>query len=138
MNAEQIARKAMDAFNRHDADGFAALYSDTVTAFDPQYNSPLKGREAVRKDIEAFFRAFPDIHATIDHLLANGNSAAFEVTMSGTHQGPLISPTGDIAPTNQGIELRGGRFIRVNAEGQIIDCNRYYDLAGIMVQLGLA
>jgi steroid delta-isomerase-like uncharacterized protein len=137
MNAEDVARKAIDAFNRHDAEGFAALYSEHATAFDPQYDAPLTGRAAIRNDIEAFFRAFPDAHASMSTVLTNGEAVAFEVTMHGTHQGPLISPTGEIPPTNQRIELRGGRFIRIDQSGEIVECNRYYDLAGVMVQLGL-
>ncbi len=138
MKAEEAARKSIDAFNQHDAEAFAALYSDSATAYDPQYAEPLRGREAIQQDIEAFFRAFPDVQASISNVLTNGNGVAFEVTVNGTHQGPLVTPTGDIPPTHQRIELRGGRFIRVDAEGRIIECNRYYDLAGIMVQLGLA
>lgn len=134
---QETVKKSMDAFNRHDANAYAALYATEATAYDPQYPEPLKGREAIQKDIEDFFQAFPDVQATVVNVLVSGDTAAFEVEMSGTHKGPLVSPTGSIPATNRRMEMRGGRFERVDAQGQITECNRYYDLAGIMQQLGL-
>lgn len=133
----KIAKKEVDAFNRHDADAFAAGYTDGATAYDPQYPEPLKGREAIRKDIADFFTAFPDVQAKVLNTVISGNSIAFEVEMSGTHKGPLITPTGTIPATNKHMKMLGGRFMRINSRGQITECNRYYDLAGIMMQLGL-
>lgn len=133
----EIAKKEGDAINRHDADAYASGYTADATAYDPQYPELLKGREAIRKDIVDFFTAFPDVQSKVLNIVANGNALAFEVEMSGTHKGPLITPTGTIPATNKHIQMRGGRFMRINSQGQITECNRYYDLAGIMQQLGL-
>lgn len=135
--SQETVTKAIDAFNRHDANAFAALYTAEATAYDPQYPEPLKGRESIRKDIEDFFQAFPDVQATVVNTVVSGQTVAFEVQVRGTHKGPLVTPTGSIPATNQRMEMRGGRFIRVDAQGQITECNRYYDLSGIMMQLGL-
>lgn len=138
MPAQDIAKKALDAFNRHDAEAFAALYTEDAVAPDPQYAEPLRGRPAIRKDIEAFFHAFPDVQATvIGEILFDDDNAAFEVQITGTHTGPLVTPDGPVPPTNRRVQISGGRFIRVNRQGLITDCRRYYDMAGIMAQLGL-
>jgi steroid delta-isomerase-like uncharacterized protein len=133
----EIAKKEGDAINRHDADAYAAGYSADATAYDPQYPESLKGREAIRQDIVDFFTAFPDVQSKVLSFVTNGDILAFEVEMSGTHKGPLITPNGAIPATNKSMQMRGARFMRVNSQGQIIECNRYYDLAGIMMQLGL-
>jgi len=133
----QIAKKEGDAINRHDADAYAAGYAADATAYDPQYPELLKGREAIRKDIVDFFTAFPDVQAKVLSIVVSDNTLAFEVEMSGTHKGPLLTPTGTIPATNKPMQMRGGRFMRINAEGMIVECNRYYDLLGIMYQLGL-
>lgn len=127
----------MEAITNHDADAFAKLYDDNAVAFDPQYPKPLKGKAEVKKDIEDFFVAFPDIRAKVMSIIPNGNLIASEVLMTGTHKGPLVSLSGPIPPTNKPVEFRIGRFIQVNEQGLIVECNRYYDLAGIMMQLGL-
>jgi steroid delta-isomerase-like uncharacterized protein len=134
---EELMRKSIEAFNQHDADGFAALYADDATAYDPQYAEPLKGREAIRKDIEDFFRAFPDVQAKVLSSVAGGDAIAFEVEVTGTHKGPLVTPNGNVPPTNRPIKFLGSRVLRFNSRGELVSCNRYYDLAGIMQQLGL-
>lgn len=133
----EIAKKEGEAINRHDADAYAAGYAADATASDPQYPEPLKGRKAIRKDIVDFFTAFPDIQSKVLNIVVSGNTLAFEVEMSGTHKGPLITPTGTIPAANKHMQMRGGRFMRINSHGQITECNRYYDLTGIMQQLGL-
>lgn len=133
----KIAKKEGEAINRHDADAYAAGYAVDAIAYDPQYPELLKGREAIRQDIVDFFTAFPDVQSKVLNTVVSGNSLAFEVEMSGVHKGPLITPTGPIPATNKRMQMRGGRFMRINAQGQITECNRYYDLAGIMQQLGL-
>jgi steroid delta-isomerase-like uncharacterized protein len=137
MSAIDTAKKAVEAVNRHDADGFVQLYSERAVAYDPQYPEPLQGREAIRQDIIGFLTAFPDVTATVSNVLANGDTVGFEVVITGTHLGPLAVPDGAIPPTGRTIELRGGRFVTVDGEGRITDCRRYYDMAGIMQQLGL-
>jgi steroid delta-isomerase-like uncharacterized protein len=137
MSAVDTARKAVEAFNRHDAQAFAELYAPEAVALDPQYSEPLNGREAIRKDIEDFLAAFPDVQATISNVLADGDTVGFEVEITGTHRGPLVVPDGTVPATNRRLELRGGRFVTVDAQGQITQCRRYYDMAAIMAQLGL-
>lgn len=137
MSTLDVAKKALDAFNRHDAAAFAALYAVDAVAPDPQYAEPLQGKEAIREDVAAFLQAFPDAQARGDNFVVNGDTVAFEVEISGTHRGPLITPGGPIPATNQPVHLTGSRFVQVNGQDLITSCRRYYDMAGIMGQLGL-
>jgi steroid delta-isomerase-like uncharacterized protein len=134
---ETHMNEIVDVFNRHEADAFAALYAHDATAYDPQYADLLNGREAIKKDIEDFFTALPDVQAKVLSSVAGGDTIAFEVEMSGTHNGPLVTPDGTVPPTNRPLKFLGSRVMQFNAQGQITSCNRYYDLAGIMQQLGL-
>jgi len=140
MNTAQLEaymNELVDVFNRHEADAFAAFYTQNATAYDPQYAEQLKGRDAIKKDIEDFFTALPDVRAKVLSSVAGGDTIAFEVEMTGTHNGPLVTPDGNVPPTNRPVRFLGSRVIRFNPQGQITSCNRYYDLAGIMQQLGL-
>jgi transposase len=94
MSTQETPKKTFEAFNRHDAAAFAALYTADAIASDPQYAEPLRGRAAIRKDIEDFFLTFPDVQATISNILANGDTTACEMEIRGTHRGPLVTPTG--------------------------------------------
>jgi predicted ester cyclase len=136
MSTEDIQKKQVDAINRHDAKAFAAQYVAGAVAYDPQYPEPLRGRDEIQKDIEAFLEAFPDLQARLVSLLPHGNTVASEVELSGTHKGPMAGPTGPIAATNRRVQLRVAQFDRM--EGSVItETRRYYDMAGLMQQLGL-
>lgn len=137
MAVRDVVHQSMEAFNRHDAAAFTALYGEGATVHDPQYSEPLRSHGAIRKDIEDFFLAFPDVRASVGTVLASEESAAFEFELRGTHEGPLVTPTGDIPATHRPLALRGSRFIRVDEQGRITECNRYFDLAAILQQLAL-
>ena len=58
--------------------------------------------------------------------------------LTGTHTGPLETPTGDeVPPTNKRVDLKGGAFVRLNERGEIVEERRYYDVGTILRQLGI-
>ncbi len=134
----EVIRQASEAFNRHDADGLARIYAQDVVVYDPQYPEPLRGRQAVRSDMEAFVRTFPDLHVEIRSILQDGQTYAYEGTMTGTHQGPLATPDGgEIPATHKRVEMRFGAFGKFDEENKIREERRYYDVAGLLAQLGI-
>jgi predicted ester cyclase len=52
--------------------------------------------------------AFPDLHFTIEELVAEGDIVADRLTMSGTHEGP---PMG-VLPTGRSVRQDHMRFVR--------------------------
>lgn len=137
---QEISRKAADSFNKHDLDALAKLYAEDAVAYDPMYPEPLRGRDAIRKDTATFLRAFPDLRFEIVTIVEKDErNGAAEMRMTGTHTGPLESPTGEeIPPTKKRIELKGAVFGRLNDRGEIVEERRYYDVGTLLRQLGLA
>ena len=136
-NGSDTLKKQLEALNRHDAGTFASFYRSDVSVFDPAYPDPLRGQDAVRKDMEDFVTAFPDLEMKIERVIEDGSAAAYEIRMTGTHKGPLLGPAGHIPATDKRIEVGGGVFARFDNEGRIIEERRYYDLAGLLGQIGL-
>ncbi|HEX5166555.1 MAG TPA: ester cyclase [Thermomicrobiales bacterium] len=50
-------------------------------------NNEGAGPEAVKRNVRAFKSAFPDLHDSIEALIAEGDFVAARVTRSGTHLG---------------------------------------------------
>ncbi len=50
-------------------------------------NSEGMGPEAVKRNVRAFRTAFPDLHDTIEQLIAEGDFVAARITRNGTHLG---------------------------------------------------
>jgi steroid delta-isomerase-like uncharacterized protein len=77
---------------------------------------PVPGPAGVKAHVERYRRAFPDIHFTIEDLLAEGDRVVARLTFRGTHLGPLDG----VAATGRRVEVRAigifqaqdGRFIR--------------------------
>ena len=136
---EDMSRKFAETFNRHDLEGVAKLYATDAVAYDPMYPEPLRGRDAIRKDAATFFKGFPDIrYEIITTVEKDDRNGADEIRLTGTHTGPLATPTGqDLPPTNKRVELKGGAFIRLNERGEIVEERRYYDVATVLRQLGV-
>ena len=126
----------VEALNRHDVDAFVGFYAPNAVVYDPQHPEPLTG-EAIRKDMADFLAAFPDLIFTLKTVIESGDAAAFEGMGKGTHKGPMAGPTGEIPATNRPMEVRFAAFLRVNDQGQIAEERRYFDMAGMMQQLGL-
>jgi steroid delta-isomerase-like uncharacterized protein len=136
---DEISRKLADATTKHDLDKVASLYASDAVAYDPMYPEPLRGRDAIRKDSASFFRAFPDLRFELVSVIEKDErSGAGEVRLTGTHTGPLETPTGEeIPPTNRRIELKGAGFLKLNERGEIVEERRYYDVGTILRQLGI-
>jgi len=137
MNARERYATAVEAFNRDDPAGFAALYAEDAIVHDPQYPQPLSGRAAVEQDVADVRRAMPDARFTLGAVMQDGASVAFEYGLSGTHLGPLSLPDGELAPTGRKLELPGAVFARLDAEGFVVEERRYFDVASMLAQVGL-
>src|SRR5215469_2148865 len=101
--AQQTSNKAtvmrlLDAFNTGDAE----LVSKTMDeVFDPdvKQHSPLEvtGVKALKEGVfTTLYRAFPDIHITLDDMIEEGDKVVEMDTVTGTHQGDFngLPPTG--------------------------------------------
>ncbi|MFN2521096.1 MAG: ester cyclase, partial [Candidatus Limnocylindria bacterium] len=124
--------------NDHDARAVGKLYAQDAVAYDPFFPEPLRGPAAIEKDAANFIRAFPDLKMTITQTIEQDErSGAAELRFTGTHDGPLTTPMGDIPATHRKMDLRGAGFVKVNEKGEITEERRYYDSGQIMQQLGL-
>ena len=134
---ESRVRERIASWNRHDVAGFVGYYSDDATVYDPMYPEPLRGAAAVRRDFQEFITAFPDTEFVLGTVVDGGDTVAFEVTARGTHTGPLAGPAGVIAPTGRSIVMPIGSFDRLDDDRRVTEERRYYDVAGLLPQLGI-
>lgn len=84
-----------EGFNKHNLTAIDTFIDpNEVDHFSPP-GTPT-GIEGARKLIGMFLKAFPDIHVTVEDMIAEGDTTVARITMSGTHQGAFmgIPPTG--------------------------------------------
>jgi steroid delta-isomerase-like uncharacterized protein len=130
-------QRAIAAFNAQDAATVAELYAPDAVLHDPQAPEPVRGRAAVRDAYAGLFRAFPDINVAVENRRIVDNRMIYEIRLTGTNTGPMATPAGDVPATGRAIDVVGAVFADLDDAGRFRTVRRYYDVAGMMRQLGL-
>jgi len=133
MNKQRFQR-FHDASNTHDEQ----LIADTIDElFDPdvRIRTPMPvestGRQALKDVFGALHRAFPDLHVTVEDLIAEGEKVVGRNVITGTHRGEHLG----LAPTGKRItyqEIFVFRFV----EGRVVETWGVVDVAAQLRQLG--
>src|SRR2546427_3441815 len=125
---EEASRKLAKAINAHDLDAVTKAYASDAVAYDPMYPEPLRGREAIKKDAADSLRAFPDMRFEISSVIEKDDGlGAGEVRITGTHTGPLATPTGGGGPPpNKRIEHKGAAVVPLKKNSETVEGGRYY------------
>lgn len=89
------------------------------------------GREAVKEQIENFRTAFDGFSATVDDIVAEGDTVAMRVTLRGTHEREFRG----IEPTGKSIEVQNMVFTRIE-DGKIAERWLQPDMLALRQQLG--
>ena len=89
------------------------------------------GIEGPRQNISMFLGAFPDLHLTLEDIIAEGDKVAVRFTATGTHQGDLMG----IAPTGKHVTATGINIIRYE-NGKSTEGWANFDDLGMLQQLG--
>jgi predicted ester cyclase len=123
------------AFNAKDERALHALHADNL-----KFNAPGGFKATNAKDATAYamtwLKAFPDGKMKVRSEITASPWVIQEVEMTGTHTGPLESPTGTISPTYKKVVGYGVQLLRVE-NGKIAEARIYFDLLDQMNQLGL-
>ena len=110
---------------------------DEVYASDVVWHMPdqeVRGIEEAKQFADMFKSAFPDMQATVEDVVAEGDKAVTRVTLRGTHQGEVeeFGP-----PTGRQVEIEGITIHRIE-DGKIAEEWNSYDNMSMLQQLGLA
>ncbi|MBI4284274.1 MAG: ester cyclase [Chloroflexi bacterium] len=125
-------RRFLEFFDKGDL----ARVSDVATADFVDHN-PMPGQsagiEGLKQMLAMARAAFPDLHTTIEDMVAEGDKVAVMNTLHGTHKGEFMG----IAPTNKKVAVTGIDILRI-AGGKVAERWGYMDESGMMRQLGIA
>jgi len=108
---------------------------------DTEWSAPggvvVRGPDQVVGYLSAYLQAFPDAHYELtDHVIGE-TTGAFEAILTGTHLGVLPTAGGDIPPTGKSINVPFTAIFNLKA-GQISRKRIYFDLLGLLTELGVA
>ena len=134
MTAREAFERGTDTFNAHDIDGFSAVLDDNVVFEAPGIRG--QGKADCAEFFKSWFVAFPDTHVEVHSVHFVDDVAVEEGTFTGTHNGVLHGPMGDIPPTGRPVRLDYIQVLRFR-DGKHTSFHLMFDRLLMLEQLGL-
>jgi steroid delta-isomerase-like uncharacterized protein len=130
-----LTRRFFDECNKGKAAAMGVMdeFYATDVVFHSGTGENIHGLKDYKQHISEQFSAFPDLHFTIDDMIAEGNKKATRLTMTGTHKGEYKG----IPATNRKVTVWLITVAHCNAAGKIMEEWHKYDTLGVMQQLGV-
>lgn len=131
-NKALVRRQFAELINRKN---LTIIDSDMATDFVDHEATPglPPGVPGVRHWISTLHQVCPDLHVTIEDIIAEGDRVVVRNTWRGTHTGPLLG----IPPTGKSFTFTGIVIWRI-ADGRICERWATLDQLGLRQQLGAA
>jgi steroid delta-isomerase-like uncharacterized protein len=125
-NKDLVRRWIEEGFNQR-----RLTVVDELFAEHPAINGQVIERNGVKQSMSRHLAGFPDLHVTIDHIVAEGSQVDIWYTVEGTHQGEFEG----IPPTGNHVTWVGVDLFTIEG-GKISEARFLSDFLGLLTQLG--
>jgi steroid delta-isomerase-like uncharacterized protein len=115
-----------------DADRIAAIYTDAAVHEVVATGETIEGRAAIRDNVAAIMEAIPDATLAVNGAFAAGDFGAIDWTFMGHYS---VQMPGFPPPAGQALAFRAATIFEMTGD-QVIRTSEFYDLYGLLVQLG--
>jgi predicted ester cyclase len=131
----RFAEEHVAALNARDIDAIlAATRSDAVWTLPGGVR--LQGQAEIQGYVTGLWEAFPDARWELHRAVEDATTVALEATFSGTHRGPLPTPSGPVPPTGRKVKFPYAALVVL--EGRSVRSKHlYWDMLDMLAQLGL-
>ncbi len=123
-----IRRGVEEGWNK----GNLAIFDELVANNVVHHGNNTHGLEAFKQTISTDMTAYPDLHLTIEDMIAEGDKVVVRYTFRGTQEGE----TQDIPPTDNHVTVTGIFICRCKG-GKIVEEWENWDDLGLLQQLGV-
>jgi steroid delta-isomerase-like uncharacterized protein len=135
MGANEVATRILEAFNDADWDAFRAGVTDDVVYVESGTGRRIEGADAYLALCEGWKRALPDVSGTVRRAIEGDEVVAQEVSWTGTHDGPLPTPNGDIPATGRPVTVEATLWTQTR-DGAVSEVHHHLDVMALMAQIG--
>jgi steroid delta-isomerase-like uncharacterized protein len=130
-NKAILRRLYEEVWNKRRLDVVEELISPSHALNDPIVSGSQTGPELYKRRVVEFTASFPDLHFTIEDMIAEKGKVVVCWTISGTHKGEFM----DIPATGRKVSVEGITIHHI-ANGKILDSYARWDALGLLRQLG--
>lgn len=134
---ERFVEGGAQAINAGDWDAYGALFARDVVIRSPGTPDGVVGRDARVAFGRAFAAAFPDARVEPVRAFTQDDLVCMEVRFHGRHDGPMVTPGGEIPATGRTVEFPYCIVARFE-DGEVVEMDEYFDQLAMLTQLGVA
>jgi steroid delta-isomerase-like uncharacterized protein len=132
----EAARANFEAISKQDKDLWDRIHAPDYLGEEPGVPEAMNV-EQHWMFLMGMTTAFPDNQFEFTRTIATGDYVVVHWTVTGTHNGPLPTPTGDSIPaTGKKVVLKGSSTFELR-DGKLTREWGFFDNASILAQLGL-
>ena len=121
-----------DVFNAHNPAAVDKYCTTDFVDHNPDPGMTGKGSDELKKALINWFAAFPDIHVTVDKMVAEGDMFAAVCTFTGTMKGDMMGAKA----TNKPFKVTGVDVMKIK-DGKATDRWGAFDAMGMVMQTGM-
>lgn len=118
-----------------DSAGFVALFAPDGYFDDISAGQKYVGAD-IGKTVDIYATAFPDMHRALEQVVVMGDVVMVQLSLNGTHRGPLALPAGTVAPTMKTIHTPCCDVFRLK-DGKVVSFDCYTAATILFAQLGI-
>lgn len=135
MTTRDVLDAAVERWNAHDRDGWTGYAAESFEVRAPG-GFVGAGKQGAQALFDAWTEAFPDNHVHLQVVIADGPHGMHESRFTGTHDGTMHAPSGDIPATGRRVDLPFTAVLTVEG-GEMTSFRVYFDQLEMLGQLGL-
>ena len=129
-NKALVRRFYDEVWNKGNLDAADDIFAGDYIRHDLRPGNPLTGPAGQKKIAADFRAAFPDLHMTLDLIVAEEDRVVARWTTEGTNTGQW----GNVPPTGKHARFSGVNIFRI-AQGKVVELWNHRDDLGVMQQL---
>jgi ketosteroid isomerase-like protein len=132
---EEIIRKLYQVAEEKDVPAFVGMFEQGGYFYDVSAGQKYYD-EDIGKTVDIYARAFPDMHRELYSLYTSGDVVVVELSLNGTHKGPLELPAGTIPATGKVMRTPCCDVFHL-ANGKVLSFHCYTAATIMLGQLGV-
>ena len=132
MDHAATMRSTYERINAGDIGGFGDLVADDFIEHDDAPGLP-PTKEGTLEFFRILLTAFPDMHMTVEDVIANGDKTVARVKVTGTHKGEFMG----VPATSTRVDVRLIDIMRFDGAGLVCEHWGVADMLSLMQQLGV-
>ena len=123
-----IIRRWVEACNKRNL----VVLDELVSSDFFHHTWEVRGPEGMKQFYTMAFKGFPDLHETIEDIIAEGDQVWVRFTATGTHKGKWLG----LAPTGNKVTIKAVQIWRI-ADGKVIAKDSIMDSLDAFKQMGV-